>query len=170
MFILNDLYRELSFNKGEIVYITRKIDNNWFEGEHHGKVGIFPISYVEVCDIHAQLEPMSIPILIYACWLTLYASCARFVCCCCQKISPSDRHQPARPPPPTQSTEIGEAVARYNFSADTNVELSLRKARLSQCCTIWCCCLFCSYKILEITWILLCTRCKTCLFCQDVGF
>ncbi|XP_053091320.1 sorbin and SH3 domain-containing protein 1 isoform X4 [Pangasianodon hypophthalmus] len=82
--------KELSFNKGEIVYITRQIDNNWFEGEHHGKVGIFPISYVE-------------------------------------KISPLDRHQPARPPPPAQSTEIGEAVARYNFSADTNVELSLRK-------------------------------------------
>ncbi|XP_060740549.1 sorbin and SH3 domain-containing protein 2 isoform X1 [Tachysurus vachellii] len=82
--------KELSFNKDEIVYITRQIDNNWYEGERHGKVGIFPISYVE-------------------------------------KISPSDRHQPARPPPPAQSTEIGEAVARYNFSADTNVELSLRK-------------------------------------------
>ncbi|GAA6096523.1 sorbin and SH3 domain-containing protein 2 isoform X1 [Tachysurus ichikawai] len=82
--------KELSFNKDEIVYITRQIDNNWYEGERHGKVGIFPISYVE-------------------------------------KISPSDRHQPARPPPPAQSTEIGEAVARYNFNADTNVELSLRK-------------------------------------------
>lgn len=54
------------------------------------------------------------------------------MCCYCQKISPSDRQQPARPPPPAQSTEIGEAVVRYNFSADTNVELSLRKARLSQ--------------------------------------
>ncbi|KAK3563970.1 hypothetical protein QTP86_006223 [Hemibagrus guttatus] len=39
--------KELSFNKGEIVYITRQIDNNWYEGEHRGKVGIFPISYVE---------------------------------------------------------------------------------------------------------------------------
>ncbi|XP_046704854.1 sorbin and SH3 domain-containing protein 2 isoform X4 [Silurus meridionalis] len=82
--------KELSFNKGDIVYITRQIDNNWYEGEHHGKVGIFPISYVE-------------------------------------KISPSDRRQPVRPPPPTETAEIGEAVARYNFSADTNVELSLKK-------------------------------------------
>ncbi|KTF72932.1 hypothetical protein cypCar_00037702, partial [Cyprinus carpio] len=66
------------------------IDNNWYEGEHCGHVGIFPISYVE-------------------------------------KIAPSERHQPARPPPPAQSKEIGEAIARYNFNADTNVELSLRK-------------------------------------------
>ncbi|KAL1246873.1 hypothetical protein QQF64_034751 [Cirrhinus molitorella] len=82
--------KELTFKKGETVYITRQIDNNWYEGEHHGHVGIFPISYVE-------------------------------------KIPPSERHQPARPPPPAQSKEIGEAIARYNFNADTNVELSLRK-------------------------------------------
>lgn len=75
---------------------------------------------------------MLILILVCACWSTHYVPCAVFVCCCCQKISPSDRQQPARPPPPVQSTEIGEAVARYNFSADTNVELSLRKARLGQ--------------------------------------
>uniref|UniRef100_A0A8C2FQA0 Sorbin and SH3 domain containing 2b n=1 Tax=Cyprinus carpio TaxID=7962 RepID=A0A8C2FQA0_CYPCA len=82
--------KELTFKKGETVYITRQIDNNWYEGEHRGHMGIFPISYVE-------------------------------------KIPPSERHQPARPPPPAQSKEIGEAIARYNFNADTNVELSLRK-------------------------------------------
>ncbi|RMC14031.1 hypothetical protein DUI87_09118 [Hirundo rustica rustica] len=82
--------RELSFKKGDTVYILRKIDQNWYEGEHHGRVGIFPISYVE-------------------------------------KLSPPEKAQPARPPPPAQIGEIGEAVAKYNFSADTNVELSLRK-------------------------------------------
>ncbi|CAM4613364.1 unnamed protein product [Leuciscus chuanchicus] len=82
--------KELTFKKGETVYITRQIDNNWYEGEYRGHVGIFPISYVE-------------------------------------KIPPSERHQPARPPPPAQNREIGEAIARYNFNADTNVELSLRK-------------------------------------------
>lgn len=40
--------RELSFKKGDTVYILRKIDQNWYEGEHYGRVGIFPISYVEV--------------------------------------------------------------------------------------------------------------------------
>ncbi|XP_075277977.1 sorbin and SH3 domain-containing protein 2 isoform X2 [Opisthocomus hoazin] len=82
--------KELSFKKGDTVYILRKIDQNWYEGEHHGRVGIFPISYVE-------------------------------------KLSPPEKAQPARPPPPAQVGEIGEALAKYNFSADTNVELSLRK-------------------------------------------
>eukprot|EP00076_Gallus_gallus_P020421 XP_015141057.1 sorbin and SH3 domain-containing protein 2 isoform X2 [Gallus gallus] len=81
--------KELSFKKGDTVYILRKIDQNWYEGEHHGRVGIFPISYVE--------------------------------------LSPPEKAQPARPPPPAQIGEIGEAIAKYNFSADTNVELSLRK-------------------------------------------
>ncbi|XP_045309644.1 sorbin and SH3 domain-containing protein 2 isoform X41 [Leopardus geoffroyi] len=82
--------KELSFKKGDTVYILRKIDQNWYEGEHHGRVGIFPISYVE-------------------------------------KLMPPEKAQPARPPPPAQPGEIGEAVAKYNFNADTNVELSLRK-------------------------------------------
>uniref|UniRef100_A0A8C4R816 Sorbin and SH3 domain containing 1 n=1 Tax=Eptatretus burgeri TaxID=7764 RepID=A0A8C4R816_EPTBU len=45
--------KELPLQKGDIVYISRKVDQNWFEGEHHGRVGIFPISYVEVL---AQVE------------------------------------------------------------------------------------------------------------------
>uniref|UniRef100_A0A803W4W4 Sorbin and SH3 domain containing 2 n=5 Tax=Passeriformes TaxID=9126 RepID=A0A803W4W4_FICAL len=44
-----------------------------------------------------------------------------------EKLSPPEKAQPARPPPPAHIGEIGEAVAKYNFSADTNVELSLRK-------------------------------------------
>ncbi|KAM5264236.1 sorbin and SH3 domain-containing protein 2 isoform 9-T9 [Ctenodactylus gundi] len=82
--------KELSFKKGDTVYILRKIDQNWYEGEHDGRVGIFPISYVE-------------------------------------KLTPPEKAQPARPPPPAQPGEIGEALAKYNFNADTNVELSLRK-------------------------------------------
>ncbi|XP_028932425.1 sorbin and SH3 domain-containing protein 2 isoform X8 [Ornithorhynchus anatinus] len=82
--------KELSFWKGDTIYILRKIDQNWYEGERLGKVGIFPVSYVE-------------------------------------KLSPPERAQPARPPPPSPLGEIGQAVAKYNFNADTNVELSLRK-------------------------------------------
>uniref|UniRef100_A0A3Q3LVV1 Osteoclast-stimulating factor 1 n=1 Tax=Mastacembelus armatus TaxID=205130 RepID=A0A3Q3LVV1_9TELE len=82
--------KELTFKKGDAVNIIRQIDNNWYEGEHRGRVGIFPISYVE-------------------------------------KIPSAEKQQPIRPPPPAHVREIGEAVARYNFNADTNVELSLRK-------------------------------------------
>ncbi|XP_033891073.1 sorbin and SH3 domain-containing protein 2 isoform X15 [Acipenser ruthenus] len=82
--------KELTFKKGDTVYILRQIDQNWYEGEHHGRVGIFPISYVE-------------------------------------KVLSTEKSQPTRPPPPAQIREIGEAVAKYTFTADTNVELSLRK-------------------------------------------
>ncbi|XP_069055899.1 sorbin and SH3 domain-containing protein 2 isoform X3 [Pleurodeles waltl] len=81
--------KEISFKKGDTINILRQIDRNWYEGEHQGKVGIFPMSYVE-------------------------------------KLTP-EKTQPARPPPPAQVQEIGKAVAKYNFTADTNVELSLRK-------------------------------------------
>ena len=30
------------------MYIYKQVDLNWYEGEHHGRVGIFPRSYVEV--------------------------------------------------------------------------------------------------------------------------
>ncbi|MCI4395079.1 hypothetical protein PGIGA_G00176300 [Pangasianodon gigas] len=82
--------KELSFKKGDAINIVRQIDSNWYEGEHRGRIGIFPISYVE-------------------------------------KVVSPERKQPVRPPPPAQLREMGEAVARYNFNADTNVELSLRK-------------------------------------------
>ncbi|XP_016300221.1 sorbin and SH3 domain-containing protein 2-like [Sinocyclocheilus anshuiensis] len=82
--------KEISFKKGDAVNIIRQIDSNWYEGEHRGRIGIFPISYVE-------------------------------------KVASPERRQPVRPPPPAQVREMGEAIARYNFNADTNVELSLRK-------------------------------------------
>ncbi|XP_068422881.1 vinexin isoform X2 [Clinocottus analis] len=40
--------KELMLQKGDIVYIHRQVDANWFEGEHHGRAGIFPTSYVEI--------------------------------------------------------------------------------------------------------------------------
>ncbi|XP_077061104.1 sorbin and SH3 domain-containing protein 2 isoform X11 [Siphateles boraxobius] len=82
--------KELSFKKGDAVNIIRQIDSNWYEGENRGRIGIFPISYVE-------------------------------------KLASPEQRQPVRPPPPAQVRDMGEAIARYNFNADTNVELSLRK-------------------------------------------
>ncbi|KAH7729388.1 Variant SH3 domain containing protein [Aphelenchoides avenae] len=42
--------RELSLNRGDVLRIRREVDSNWFEGERHGQVGIFPSSYVQVDD------------------------------------------------------------------------------------------------------------------------
>lgn len=39
---------ELSLAKGELVTVTRKVDDNWYEGKIGGRKGIFPVSYVEV--------------------------------------------------------------------------------------------------------------------------
>ncbi|XP_028279439.1 sorbin and SH3 domain-containing protein 1 isoform X3 [Parambassis ranga] len=81
--------KELPFQKGDIVYIIRQVDQNWYEGEHHGRVGIFPRSYVEL-------------------------------------LPPSEKAQPKKSPP-VQVLEYGEAVARFNFTGDTVVEMSFRK-------------------------------------------
>uniref|UniRef100_G1PAB2 Vinexin n=1 Tax=Myotis lucifugus TaxID=59463 RepID=G1PAB2_MYOLU len=40
--------KELTLKKGDIVYIHKEVDKNWLEGEHHGRLGIFPANYVEV--------------------------------------------------------------------------------------------------------------------------
>lgn len=40
--------RELSFRKGDIINVRKQIDSNWYEGEVHGRIGLFPYNYVEV--------------------------------------------------------------------------------------------------------------------------
>lgn len=42
------VYRELSFRKGDIIFVRKQIDKNWYEGEHNAMVGLFPFNYVEV--------------------------------------------------------------------------------------------------------------------------
>ncbi|XP_032739946.1 sorbin and SH3 domain-containing protein 1 isoform X28 [Lontra canadensis] len=81
--------KELPLQKGDIVYIYKQIDQNWYEGEHHGRVGIFPRSYIEL-------------------------------------LPPAEKAQPKRLAP-VQVLEYGEAVAKFNFNGDTQVEMSFRK-------------------------------------------
>ncbi|XP_048478848.1 uncharacterized protein LOC105393136 isoform X6 [Plutella xylostella] len=40
--------RELSFKKGDFINVRRQIDSNWYEGELHGRIGLFPYNYVEI--------------------------------------------------------------------------------------------------------------------------
>ncbi|XP_067323023.1 sorbin and SH3 domain-containing protein 1 isoform X15 [Anolis sagrei] len=81
--------KELPLQKGDIVYIYKEIDQNWYEGEHHGRVGIFPQSYVEL-------------------------------------LPPREKHQPKKPSQ-LQVLEYGDAVAKFNFNGDTQVEMSFKK-------------------------------------------
>ena len=39
---------ELSLIKGEMVILTRRVDQNWYEGRIGSRKGIFPSTYVEV--------------------------------------------------------------------------------------------------------------------------
>ncbi|XP_062831985.1 sorbin and SH3 domain-containing protein 1 isoform X6 [Anolis carolinensis] len=81
--------KELPLQKGDIVYIYKEIDQNWYEGEHHGRVGIFPQSYVEL-------------------------------------LPPREKHHPKKPSQ-LQVLEYGDAIAKFNFNGDTQVEMSFRK-------------------------------------------
>ncbi|XP_064000937.1 sorbin and SH3 domain-containing protein 1 isoform X8 [Pogoniulus pusillus] len=81
--------KELPLQKGDIVYIYKQIDQNWYEGEHHGRVGIFPRSYIEL-------------------------------------LPPAEKAQPKKQSP-LQVLEYGDAIAKFNFNGDTQVEMSFRK-------------------------------------------
>ncbi|XP_043844478.1 sorbin and SH3 domain-containing protein 1 isoform X17 [Dromiciops gliroides] len=81
--------KELPLQKGDIVYIYKQIDQNWYEGEHHGRVGIFPRTYIEL-------------------------------------LPPAEKAQPKKTAP-IQVLEYGDAVAKFNFNGDTQVEMSFRK-------------------------------------------
>lgn len=39
--------RELTFRKGDLIYVRRQVDKNWYEGELNAMVGLFPTNYVE---------------------------------------------------------------------------------------------------------------------------
>ncbi|KAM6442471.1 sorbin and SH3 domain-containing protein 1 isoform 6-T6 [Liasis olivaceus] len=81
--------KELPLQKGDIVYIYKQVDQNWYEGEHHGRVGIFPQSYIE--------------------------------------LLPSTEKIQTKKTSPLQILEYGNAIAKFNFSGDTAVEMSFRK-------------------------------------------
>ena len=47
--------------QGDVVRLVRAVDENWYEGHHGGRRGIFPASYVEtlVLPDSALMTPMT---------------------------------------------------------------------------------------------------------------
>ncbi|XP_076753346.1 cbl-associated protein [Xylocopa sonorina] len=76
--------RELNFRRGDIIFVRRQVDKNWYEGEHNAMIGLFPSNYVEILPYDGM------------------------------------RTTPKKP-------YEGQARAKFNFVAQTNLELSLAK-------------------------------------------
>ncbi|KAG7208432.1 hypothetical protein KM043_014662 [Ampulex compressa] len=79
--------RELNFRRGDIIFVRRQVDKNWYEGEHNAMIGLFPSNYVEILPYDGM------------------------------------RTTPKKP-------YEGQARAKFNFLAQTNLELSLAKGEL----------------------------------------
>ena len=92
-------YRELSFKKGDLVYIRRQVDDNWYEGERNAMIGIFPVTYVEIVP-NESVGSLS-------------------------RKSTLARGSSSEPP----QTE-GKGKAKFNFQAQTPMELSLIKGEI----------------------------------------
>lgn len=43
---------ELSISPGDSIYVTEKIDDDWWQGNHNGTIGIFPANYVEEVEVY----------------------------------------------------------------------------------------------------------------------
>jgi hypothetical protein len=46
--------RELSFKKGDIIMVLRRVNEDWLEGENQGMKGIFPLNHVELFPIESN--------------------------------------------------------------------------------------------------------------------
>ncbi|CAG9856076.1 unnamed protein product [Phyllotreta striolata] len=49
----------LSFNKGDIINVIRRVDENWAEGKLNGRIGIFPLAFVELNNLARSLMKLS---------------------------------------------------------------------------------------------------------------
>ncbi|XP_044749981.1 E3 ubiquitin-protein ligase SH3RF1 isoform X2 [Coccinella septempunctata] len=50
----------LVFKKGDIINVIRRVDENWAEGKLDGKIGIFPLAFVELNNLARSLMKLSI--------------------------------------------------------------------------------------------------------------
>ncbi len=99
-------HRELGFKKGDIIYVRRQVDANWLEGERNATLGIFPVSYVEVIP---EAEVGSLRTNRRAVYSAATAGAS------------SSMHS---------GQQEGQAKVKFNFHAQTPMELSLVKGRV----------------------------------------
>lgn len=115
--------RELSFKKGDILYIRRQIDKNWYEGEHNGAMGLLPVQYVDVsCDLFSQAYRTRHLILRYSIIIE-----PKHIFIYNHQIISNDGTVPVMP---MRKPTEGQARAKYNFVAQSDIELSLKKGEL----------------------------------------
>ncbi len=99
-------HRELSFKKGDLVYIRRQVDDNWYEGERYAMIGIFPVSYVEIIPNEVATGSMT---------RTTKTSSSSLTRASAATTSGSG------------DLSEGKGKAKFNFQAQTPMELSLIK-------------------------------------------
>ncbi len=46
----------MSFKKGDILLVLRRINDDWLEGDYQGSIGIFPLNHVELFPIEQEDE------------------------------------------------------------------------------------------------------------------
>ena len=44
----NYVNRDLRFRRGDLIYLKKKLDENWYIGETAGRSGYLPATYVQV--------------------------------------------------------------------------------------------------------------------------
>ncbi|CAH1159749.1 unnamed protein product [Phaedon cochleariae] len=49
----------LAFSKGDIINVIRRVDENWAEGKLDGRIGIFPLAFVELNNLARSLMKLS---------------------------------------------------------------------------------------------------------------
>ncbi|XP_060531649.1 E3 ubiquitin-protein ligase SH3RF1 isoform X2 [Cylas formicarius] len=49
----------LSFSKGNVINVIRRVDENWAEGKLKGRIGIFPLAFVEMNNLARSLMKLS---------------------------------------------------------------------------------------------------------------
>ena len=125
--------RELSFKKGDVIYIkkqvwrnildgigrlivTFQVDSNWYEGERNAMLGIFPTTYVEIIPQDAVASQVLLVI-------TEDDSCHNWEC-----LSNIFAHQVSTLSKKERNMD-GAAKAKFNFTAQTPMEVSFLKGK-----------------------------------------